>query len=137
MTWSGDVRDQPSEFVYVFKLANRYIASHTTGNKTTFISQHPEKDMKVAEATAKLFAAARGIQYDDNLRVSNKPIYSIVKDGNNWYPIALYADKILLLANLGHINIGGNQEEATNMAAAIALSEGANFEPSIGISMSN
>lgn len=133
MTLSADVKSQPTEFVGVIKLANFYIATHIQGNNKAFVSKHPETDIKVAQATAKLFAETNGIPYDNTFRGPNQPIITVLKHGQDWFPAMLHANKVTLFTSFGPLKLGGNQQEATNIANVIALSRGTDCIPSIGI----
>lgn len=117
MTWSAGMR--PTEFVGVIRLANRYIATHIQGNEKAFVSKHPETDIKVAQATAKLFAETNSILYENTLLQLNQPIIAVLKHGQDWFPAELDADKVKLLTSFGGLNLGGNQQEATIMANLI------------------
>jgi len=103
--------------------------------RKTVVSKHPETDIKVAEATAKLFAETNSIPYDSALLEPNLPIITVLKDGEDWFPAALYADKVTLLTSVGQLNLGGNQEKATNLAYVIAFSSRIDCIPSFGISL--
>lgn len=141
MNWSAEIRTQHTEFVGVIRLANCYIATHVQGKKTAFVSKHPERDIKIAQATAKLFAETNSIPYDDTLLEPRQPIITVIKHGQDWFPAELHADKVSLLTSFGPLtsfgsmNLGGNQQEATNMANMIASSRRTECIPSIGISL--
>lgn len=136
MIRSDERRTQPSEFVCVIRLVNCYAATHVQGRKKAFVSTHPETDKKIAKTTAKLFAETHSIPYDDTLRELDRPLITVLKHGKDWFPAELHADKVRLLTSIcGQMNLGGNQQEATNMANFIALISGADCVPSIGISL--
>ena len=135
MPLSPDMRTQPTEFVGVIRLVNCYIATHVQGETKAFVSKHPETDIKVARATAKLFAETNSIPYDSTLKELNQPIITVIKSGEDWFPAELHADKVTLLTKFGSMDLGGSQQEATNIANVIALSRGQDCIPSIGISL--
>lgn len=105
------------------------------GKKKAFVSKHPETDIKIALATAKLFAETNSIPYDDTLLEPNQPIITVLKHSQDWFPTELHADKATLLSSFGPMNLGDNQQEAINMANVTALSRGTDCIPSIGISL--
>ena len=98
---SAGTKTQPTEFVGVIQLVNCYIATHFEGKKSTCVSKHPETDIKVAQATAKIFAQNKNIPYKDTLLLPNKSIITIVKVGELWYPAEILVDKIQVLTALG------------------------------------
>jgi hypothetical protein len=117
-------------FTCVVELVNCFIATHVNGQNKAFISKHPETDIKVAQATAKLFAKDNNISYDSVLRHPDQPILTVLKHKGEWTPAELHVDKITLLKGFM-----GNQKEAIAMANAIAMERGADSIPSIGISL--
>lgn len=127
---------QPTEFVCVVRLGNHYAAVHSKKTEKEFISNHPEKDISIAQATAKAFAKEQKIPFDGRLKDLDKPIITILKQNEKWFPAELRPDKILLITGLAGINLGDSKKEATNLAQAIALSRGTDCIPSIGISLS-
>ncbi len=122
-----------SEFVGVLRLFNHYAAFHENESQVKFISKNPETDIKVAQATAKRFSETSGIPYKETLFQTEKPIITVIKSGEKWFPAELYADRIFLLMKFGPMDLGGTQEETIRMADAIALSRRTNSIPSFGI----
>ena len=135
MSLSTEMKTQVNEFTGVIRLVNCYIAAHVKENQKKFISAHPETDIKVAQATAKLFAETNKIFYDDTLFELSQAIITVVKRQEKWFPAELHADRITVLTSFGPIDLGGSQQEAINMANIIALSRGAASIPSMGISL--
>lgn len=126
---------EPTEYVGIVRLVNCYIATHFRPEEKCFISEHPETDIKVAQATAILFAKTHNIPYDSDLREPDRPIITVLKREKKWFPAELHTNKITLLTNLGELNLGGKKQQAINMANVIAISKDADFIPSIGISL--
>lgn len=126
----------PTELTCVLRLMNCYAALHVKGDTKIFISERPEQDLKVAQATAKIFAEARGIPYDSKLNVTNQPLITVIKQEEKWYPAELYPDKVSLLISYLGTNLGSSQQNAITLATAIALDRGTDCIPSIGISLS-
>jgi hypothetical protein len=122
-----------SECVCVFRLANCYIAAHVNGNEKALISMHRETDKKIAQATARTFAERRGILYQNDLWEVDKPIISVIKNNQKWFPAELYGDNIVLLEFLGFLNLGSEREEAIKIANVIASIKKTDCIPSIGI----
>ncbi len=96
-----------------------------------------EGDIKTASVIAQTFAKMHHIRFHDELLDLINPILTIFKHESNWYPAEIHCDRITLLQHLDPAPLGGNQQQAINMAKAIALSRRADFLPSIGISLEN
>lgn len=125
-----------NELACVFKLVNCYAAIHIQKDKSVCISEHPETDIKVAQTTAELFAKQHNIPYSNELLRMRNPIITIINNGEGWFPAELHSEKIRLLTGLGSFKFQEfNQNQAANLAEVIALSQNADFIPSIGISL--
>lgn len=125
-------------FACVFKLGGHYLAAHYVGSSIRAVSEHPESVLETAQATARSFALAQNIPYDEDLKKFNKPIITVIKSeelGGEWFPAKISSNKIKLLTAFGPVPLGGSRQEATNMAKVIALSLGTDCIPSIGISL--
>lgn len=136
MASSHETRMPPAgEFAGVFKLVNCYVAIHDKKDETVVLSEHLEIDIRLAQATAKAFAQTHNIHYDGDLYQLNKPLITVLKRGEEWYPVELHTDKANFITHFGPLKLGGTQEEATNMANVIANYKGTDCIPSIGISL--
>jgi hypothetical protein len=135
MNTLSTIGTQPSEFVCVIRLANCYIATHIKERNKAFISKHPEIEKIVAESTAKIFATQNKIPYVDELLEPDRPIITIMKDGEHWYPAELHSKKIILLLMQNFQDIGSDEQGAIRIAETIALREKSDCIPSIGISI--
>lgn len=136
MAWNPEINTPPpSECVGVMQLVNSFIAIHRKGNQTQFISKNPAVDIQVAVAQAKAFGIAHHIAFHDTLLINSKPIITVVKKGEEWCPAEFHHDKIRLLSSLGSLKFSGTQQEAINLSQVIALSQGADCLPFIGISL--
>lgn len=125
-----------SEFAGVVRLVDHYLAIHVEGREKACISKHPEVDIKVAALSAKTFATAKGIRYEEDLFELDRPIITILKDvDSKWYPLELHPDKMILVTKFGPLVLGGTKEEATHMAKLIALAKKTDCVPSIGESL--
>lgn len=131
MTCTVESNIQPAEFTSVIKLVNCYIATYVTRNKIEFISNHPESDIKIAQATAQSFSTTQNIPYDNSLRRLSKPIITVLKRGQNWFPAELHADRI----NFLQTDSDKTQRTVTALAYTIALNRNLACVPSIGISL--
>ncbi len=141
MTSSTGLGSPSREFTCVIRLANHYVATHVNGRAKRFISQHAETDLKVAQITAQLFSTTHAIPYESALIELDRPIITIIKNEGKWYPAELHPDRIKLLTglpllNFSSLDLGGNQQEATLLAYAIASSLATDCFPSIGIETS-
>jgi len=126
----------PGEFVGVIRLVNCFAAVHVTNEHKKFISKHLELELRVAQAAAESFAATHNIHYDGDLKDLDKPLITVVKHMESWFPAELHPDGISMLEYLGKANLGSpEQESAINLANAIALSRGGDCLPEIGISL--
>lgn len=121
MSWNSEVNHV--EYTGVFKLVNSYIPVHVNEGATSFLSNNPVIDLKIAQAVAQKFAEMNDIPYHGNLLERNDPIISVVQHESTWYPAELHPDKISLLMFLGPMPLGGTVEEAQNLARVIALSK--------------
>lgn len=131
--WTGD--RQVTDCVMVVRLVNSYIATRVQGRKKTFISENLATDFKVAAAAAKAFAEEHVITYKEGLHEPDRPLITVIKDGDTWFPAELHPDRVRLLTKLGPVELGGTQEVAMNLARSIAISKRADFLPLIGISL--
>ena len=131
---------QPLPYTGVVQLVNSFCAVHVDGDLTTFISEHPETDEKVAFAAASKFAQEQKIVYQESLLTINPPPITIHKEQETWYPAQIYPDKLVLLKviriadNAGVISrksLGGTREEATACARKIAAESHTNFLPNL------
>lgn len=135
MRVSTEMGTRATGFTAVIRLVNCYLATHVNEDEIRFISKHPESDIKVAQATAKLFAETNNILYDDTSFELSQPIITVMKDGEKWYPAELHPDRITLLLSFNSLDTGGGQQETINTANAIALSRNGDCFPSLGISL--
>lgn len=126
---------QGAEFVGVVCYAKHYIAVHVQETQKRFVSKHPEIDIRIAQTTAIQFAASHDIPYSMTLLEADRPIISVVKEGDQWFPATINATSIKMLTAFGPLPLGGTQEQAINMAKAIAISQQTDFLPQIGITM--
>jgi hypothetical protein len=119
------------EYISVIKLGGGYVAAHVMGTQITFISEKLEIDIKVAKATAHLFAANHHISYNSGLYVLAQPVITVMEHNKKWFPAEVYPDKITLLMQSRNYNFGGNQLDAVNSAKLIASIRETLFIPSI------
>ena len=89
----------------------------------------------MAQAKAKQFAEQQNIPIVQQLFDLDRPIITVIKKNQDWFPAELHRDRIRLINGIGGIYLGASQEEAINLAKAIALARGEPCIPSIGISL--
>lgn len=127
----------------IVQLANFYMAIHVEKGIKTIISGKMEKDARIAEVAAQSFALRNHIPYHCGLLQFNKPLITVVKDGSEWFPAALYPNKVFLMTEYicredpsCSMSLRGTQEDAIVTAKAISRVEETEFNSSIGIALS-
>jgi len=126
---------QAAECASVIMLAKCYVAVHAAEGCIRPISDHPEIDLKVAQAAAESFAKANKIVYNPALKSLSKPIMTVIQRKGKWFPAELHPDKIRILQKCMGINAGSDKEAATAWAHLIACVQEWDCIPSIGISL--
>jgi hypothetical protein len=129
--------ERPQEYVAVVMMVNHYAAVHVINNKKHFKSEHPEMDQRVAAQAARVFAESHHIPYLETLQLLDRAVYTVVKEGEKWYPAGFDSVRFFLLKDFGGVDIGGSQEDALHFSRSIAMAEGSDCLPEIGISLSN
>lgn len=127
------------EYVGVMKLANGYLAMHIQGKQKKFISAKFETDIKIAQEAALTFAQVHLISYQEKLLELEKPLITVIKHKDYWFPAQLYPGEIRLLERISFcffsLHLAGSQQRAIQIAKAIAWSKRGECNPSIGISL--
>lgn len=131
------MRFEPSSGSYtaVVQIVNSFAAVHVEGSEKRFISTHAESDIAVAQAAARVFAQSHHIPFHHQVLNLTKPIITVYKYNSNWYPAEFHSNKIRLITGIATVDFSGTQQQAINLARAVALSKSAPFIPSMGISL--
>lgn len=118
-----------TEVVGVVKIVNSYAVALIDSKKSTFVSK-AYADEKIAQAAAMQFALLNHLGYQPKLIEMTKPLLTVMKQGDIWYPAEFHSDRISLLKEFG-----GTKEEAIRIAAHIAMIQGTICHPLAGISL--
>lgn len=117
------------EYVGVLHTAYCFMPIHIYGEAIDFPSPHLEADLAIAQAAAQAFAQTNQMDYSSDLIEPSRPIMTIIKSKGQWFPAKLYPERIVLSEK------GESQQEATGIAFDLALTNGFDCFPSIGISL--
>ena len=126
-------RTRDDQYVAVLKLAGHYAAIRYTKEEIIFISEHLEKEERVARIAAQSFGTKNNIFYDPQLQEMDRAVVSVLKHEGNWVPVALFSEEVTLLQSDFIIF---TQREAMMIARRVALLRKLPFLPSIGIQAS-
>lgn len=141
MSWI-EVRNRPAEYVNVTKILNFYVATHTKGTEKTFLMRQLVADLNIAKVTAKSFSRKSNIPYISKFDEEKRPIFTVLRYGEEWFPAELQIDKTLLLTgdksrHPAELHLGGDQAGAILVANVIALTQNGLCFPNIGIALGN
>jgi hypothetical protein len=139
MSTSAKATHLPPEFAGMMRLANYYLPVHVReGHVQKFISKTPETDLKVSRQAALEFALNHRITYYPSIIKTTRPLLTIIKDGDQWFPAELYPDKTIILRRKGPMRLGSPQARDTNYwTNVIAQERGTVSIVNLGIFLSN
>lgn len=132
---ASSIASNPADFTCILLLNGHFAAVHATEGNTQFISEHPTKEYRVAQAAAEAFASLKHIPFQKGLQILAKPLFTIIKTEKGWLPAQISSNSIIILSPSASLALSVTKEAAIEMAKTLAKQNGSDFTPDIGISM--
>ncbi len=118
--------------VALLKLANHYLVVRTEPSGSCKVLSKQPVELRVAQVALRTFAEQLNLPVITTIGTMSKPIMTVIKRGEQWYPTELHSDRVTQLTHFGPMPLGGTEEQATCIAAVIALSRQSDFQPNWG-----
>ena len=138
MSFSAGSINPDQKYVGVLQLGCAYavICLNIGTDTSEFVSKECLKK-KAAEAAARVFAEKNQIKYYNELITLKKPIVTVIKKGEKWYPAHIFSDRIRQLTHFGGEELGGPQKKAKMEAELIASAREEQLILSMGIALTD
>lgn len=112
-------------FISVLQVGGFWRGMDWNPGHTTFITEISEVK-EVAQAAARTFAEEHQLRYEEGPLILKKPVSTVVKIGNNWVPVVIFAESITPGVP------SRTAEKALNQAEAIAQSHDYEYSGDFG-----